>query len=581
MTRVDRNVSVAMRDGTELATDVYRPDETGTSPALVLRTPYGKHFGPVASTVLNPVTAPERGYAMVVQDTRGRFESDGTFVPFLTEVDDGYDTVEWAADQPWCDGNVGIFGNSYNGATARLAALADPPHLEAVVGYLTGSNYYQGWAYTGGALELGFIHRWAVHLGLSSSHEYLEEDEREAALAALAEGATDLERSMSHLPLSDAPTAPDPAIDYYHEWLDHPSYDEFWERLDATKHVDSISAPTLDIAGWQDIFLKGSLDMYRAVMSDGDQAIREGHRMIIGPWAHDTYMGFANHRSGDKAFGPNASTGAPFVTETIYSFFDAHLKGASQRLDEIPEVRYYDAGAREWNDDDSWPPAGRKERIYLHSGGQANSRFGDGALYQQAPEDQPPDSFDYDPLDPVPTKGGHILMPELQEAGYKDQSAIEERDDVLVYTSPRLTEPVRIAGPAEVTLYAASSAPDTDFTAKLVDVEPDGTCTSLLEGTIRARYRDSFAEPEFMDPGSVYEFTIDLWDIAHTFDSGHRLRLEISSSNFPRFDRNPNAEMPVSEAGIDDMVIASQNVYHDEDRPSHVSLSVVDGSFAA
>ena len=578
MTQVDRRVAVAMRDGTELSTDVYRPDEPGPHPAIVLRTPYDKRNGPNVTAILNPVTATERGYAVVFQDTRGRLDSEGTFVPFLTEADDGYDTVEWVAEQPWCDGHVGIYGNSYNGATARLAAVADPPHLRAAVGYLTGSNYHQGWVYTGGALELGFAHRWAVHLGLSSDHADLDDDEREAVLAALESGATDLEASMSHLPLREAPTAPEAAIDYYHEWLDHPSYDGFWRELDATRHVDDVSVPTLEVAGWQDIFLKGSLDYYRAVMEAGEETLRRGHRLLVGPWAHDTYMGFANHRSGEKAFGPAASSGAPFVAESLYAFFDAHLKGDDEALEELAPVRYYDTGARTWREDETWPPEGREERLYLHGGGQANTRFGDGSLSPETPGDQPVDSYDYDPLDPVPTVGGHILMPELQEAGFRDQSAVEERTDVLVYTGPRLTEPVAVAGPVAVTLYASSSAPDTDFTAKLVDVEPDGPCISLAEGVIRARYRDSLEEPAFMEPGTVYAFTVDLWDLAHTFEAGHRLRLEVSSSNFPRFDRNPNVAMPVASAGPGDLRVASQNVYHDADHPSHLSLRVVEGS---
>ena len=252
------------------------------------------------------------------------------------------------------------------------------------------------------------------------------------------------------------------------------------------------------------------------------------------------------------------------------------MKDETEKLKELPLVRYFDIGSREWTNAETWPPKGKDVQYYLHSGGQANTRFGNGTLLLDSPGIQCPDSYQYDPLDPVPTKGGRIQMPEVQEAGVKDQSAVEEREDVLVYTTKHLDKAVKIAGPVEAKLFISSSAVDTDFTAKLVDVEPDGYCGNVTEGIIRARYRESMEKEVLMEPGEVYEISVDLWHVAHTFKPGHKIRLEISSSSFPRWDRNSNTEIQAAEAAVEDMQIATNVIYHEPKMESYISFHVTE-----
>jgi len=336
-----------------------------------------------------------------------------------------------------------------------------------------------------------------------------------------------------------------------------------------------IKAPLLHIAGWYDNFLRGHLDLNEQLQSHPDEQVRRHHRLIIGPWDHGAYMSVQPSASGVRDFGPGVSGGPALVQNILFQWFDHWLAGKETPLLDAPRVRYYVTGERAWREAEAWPPAHTSLRYYLHSGGRANSRLGDGVLSPDTPAAEPADSFGYDPADPVPTVGGRLLAPVFGPGGIQDQARVEEREDVLVYTSARLTTPLAIAGPICVTLFAASSARDTDFTAKLVDVEPDGFCANIAEGIIRARYRNSTAHPELLQPGQVVEYSIDLWHAAHTFRPGHRLRLEISSSNFPRFDRNPNAEVNPGAATAADLQVAVQQVLHDPEHPSYLSLPVV------
>lgn len=569
---VERDVGVAMRDGVELATDVYRPADDGSYPVLVQRIPYDKSFAwYVGSLLFNPLNAVERGYVVVVQDTRGRFDSGGEWEPFVNEADDGYDTVEWAAEQPWSDGQVGVYGSSYMGVTAWQAAVANPPHLEAVIAYLTGGNYHDGWTYSGGAFELGFNLHWILGLGGNTL-------ERNQASRAVRNGWRSAyehpSEAAEHLPIAEIPWV-DEAAPYWKTWLDNPAYGDYWEGVDVAAQADRIDVPVLHVTGWFDLFLRGHLDVYEAIAKRGGEAARENQRFVVGPWDHAAYLTGTPSQIGDRRFGPDAAGGVAFMESRSLDWFDRWLK--DERTDQPTDgVRYFDLGRRTWEETERWPPASAGQRYYLRSDGDANTRFGDGRLTTDLPADDTPDSYTYDPRDPVPTCGGRTYAPELASSGIQDRSDVERRDDVLVYTSPRLTEPVTIAGPVDAAIYAATSAPDTDFVASLVDVEPDGYCASLADGIVRGRYRDGTGEESFLNPGEVHEFTVDLWAVAHTFEPGHRIRLEITSSNFPRYDRNPNAEVPVAAATEDDMRPATQRVFHDPDRPSHLSLPVVD-----
>ncbi len=565
---VERDVPVEMRDGVELAADVYHPPdaESNGTPVLLQRTPYNKSNAWIAGgMIFNPLTAVDRGYTVVVQDSRGRFASDGDFDPLRDEMDDGYDTVEWAADQPWSNGSVGVYGSSYMGVTAWHAAVADPPHLEAVMAFLTGANYHDGWAYTGGAFELGFNLRWTIFSLMSDIYGNAKED--------LLDHAEEIESVMKHLPLDDLPPLPEVAP-FYMDWLDHPAYDDYWREIDVTRRVDDIQVPVMSVTGWYDNFLKGHLDMYEAIDDAGSETTRDSHRLVVGPWDHEAYISISPSTVGDEVFGPRAASGVGLFGDMAFEWFDHWLKGEGSI--DGPRFRYYQIGDDEWRNAAQWPPDHTPTRYYLHSDGAANSRFGDGTLTRTPCGAETPDSYAYDPEDPVPTVGGRLEMPQIQESGIKDQSGVEERDDVLVYTTPRLPEAVEIAGPIELTLYAATSAPDTDFTGKLVDVRPNGYCAIVSEGIVRGRYRNDRTAAEFLDPGTVYEFDVDLWASAYTFDPGHRIRLEVTSSNFPRFNRNLNSETAPETGTLEDAQVAVQQVHHDEEYPSHVTLPVVE-----
>jgi hypothetical protein len=573
---VERDVKVAMRDGARLATDVYRPRGDGPWPVLVERTPYGKSFAWfTAGLIVNPLVAVERGYAVVVQDTRGRNGSQGPFEPFVHEADDGYDTVEWAAEQPWSNGAVGVFGSSYLGVTALQATLAAPPHLKAAVTYLTGANYHDGWTYSGGAFELSFNLWWTSFLAWDTvARARMRPKEREATLAALVEVASDWETAARHLPLADLP-AFGKVAPYWREWLEHPSYDAFWKRIDQTAKAGRLKVPLLQVAGWFDNFARGALDLHAAL-----QAVRgkpkTRSRLVIGPWDHEAYLSVRPTSAGGREFGPAAVGGVTMMSDLVLDWFDEWLGGGDpSTASEAAPVRYFVMGENRWAGALTWPPKHRPTAWYLRSAGAANSRLGDGALSLDKPGPDPADSFLYDPADPVPSVGGRTLAPVFGPGGIQDQSDVELRDDVLVYTSPMLTGPVSIAGPVTAVLHVSSSAVDTDVTAKLVDVEPDGFCANVAEGIIRTRYRDGADHEVLLTPGEAVEVTVDLWHVAHTFLPGHAIRLEVSSSSFPRWDRNLNCATSPGRAGPEELQAAVQQVLHDPAHPSRLVLPVV------
>jgi uncharacterized protein len=566
---VERDVQAEMRDGVRLATDIYRPDDNERHAVLLHRTPYSKsNAWFVGGLILNPVDAAQRGYVVLIQDTRGRFLSEGEWEPFVNEGADGYDTIEWAAEQPWSNGSVGIYGSSYMGVTTLQALVASPPHLKAALSYLTGANYQNGWTYSGGAFELGFNLWWTNFLGWDTAARIKVSDEdRAGLLGELAQMAADPWSAARQLPLIDMPAFDDGVAEYWRAWLEHPGYDDYWARVDVLGRAGEIDAPLLQIAAWYDNFMRGHLDLWRALK--GGQ-----HRMVVGPWDHEAYLSLGLSRAGERDFGPLAISGPTLVADLAFQWFDHWLFGKEAPLMSTPPIRYYVMGRDEWVDAEAWPPKSTPTDFYLSSAGAANSRFGDGVLSTEASPGQIADSYRYDPNDPVPSVGGRTLHPNFGPGGVKDQRSVEERDDVLVYTSVLLTSPVEIAGTVTVTLFASSSARDTDFTAKLIDVEPDGYCANVAEGIIRARYRNGTSE-ELMEPGEVYEFHIDLWDVAYLFPSGHRIRLEISSSNWPRFSRNLNSEMRPELGSEHDMRVAIQQVWHDAEHQSRLTLPVV------
>jgi putative CocE/NonD family hydrolase len=572
--KVERDLYVEMRDGVELATDVYRPADEEACPTIVHRNPYDKsNAGSVAGLVLNPLDAVQEGFAVVVQDPRGRFKSDGEWEPFVNEADDGYDTVEWAADQPWSNGRVGMYGASYHGVTVLQAMIADPPSLEAALAYLTGANYHNGWTYTGGAFELGFNQWWNLYNAQDTVTRLDIPDEKKVELAnELLDMTEDPEGIVEQLPVRSNDLFDHPATDCAQEWFDHPQYDSYWEDIDVTEHLADVDTPLLNVSGWYDMFLPGHLDLYEAIEEDAGPLAREKQRFIVGPWDHEAYVTVTPDRGGERKFGYRAAGGTALLSDLSLEWFGRWL-GDSDELD-IPSVRYYQMGDNEWKTSESWPPEHEATPYYLHSDGNANSRSGGGYLSPDEPASETVDSYEYDPADPVPTTGGRSLHPNIDDPGITDRSSVETRDDVLVYTSERVTEPCEIAGPVNATLYVSTSVPDTDFVATLVDVEPDGYCVPVTEGIRRARYRNGFEEESFLEAGEQYEIPIDMAAVAHTFKTGHRIRLEVTSSNFPKYDRNLNIAEPVGTGTLEEAQVATQNVFHDSGAPSHVTLPI-------
>lgn len=557
----ERNVAVKMRDGVTLFADIYRPKADGRFPVLLQRTPYNKNNG-----VDIGLEGAARGYVVVIQDVRGRYTSEGEWYPFKNESDDGYDSVEWTAALPYSNGQVGMFGGSYVGATQMLTAIAHPPHLAGICPVVTASNYHDGWTYQGGAFEQWFNESWTSGLVQDT-------------LSRTVGHAANAMNGIWKLPLtsypllsfsvpSDTLTSTTSLAPYFLDWLAHPNYDDYWKRWSFEDHYADITVPVLTVAAWYDIFQGGSLRNYIGIKAHGgSESARRGQHLLVIVGGHAG----RGPLIGDIDFGPAAEFKE---SEVVLRWYDYLFKGIQNDFAGKP-VRIFVMGANQWREEDDWPLArARSAKYFLHSAGKANSLGGDGTLSTAAPRSETADHYVYDPADPTPTVGGQLCCDAFHlKPGARDQRAVEARDDVLVYSTPPFAQDVEVTGPVSVELYAKSSAVDSDFTAKLVDVGPDGFAQNLTEGIIRARYRDSQEKPELMNPGQIYKFNIDLWSTSNVFRKGHVLRLEISSSNFPRFDRNLNTG---EEAAAAQRYVSATNVvYHDADHPSALVLPVV------
>ena len=573
---------VTMRDGTRLATDVFRPDAPGRFPVLINRGPYGKDDY-VASPDHSVWFFPTHGYVVLSQDCRARFESEGDYYnPLFQEVQDGYDTVEWAARQPWSNGRVGTTGQSYLGATQYTLATNNPlpPQLQAMAPVSASSDFHQSWVYhTGGAMEWGWMVPYAIHKGRNT----LERLGRSDLLAQMDDyvlepgnfGRPLKDEWFRHLPLKDWIGRLQETAPYFREYFEQELDGPYWWQLNLLRNLEGIKIPLFHVSSWYDIFLEGALNAYRAITEQGgSETARRNQKLLVGPWAHiRPYTRATSVDTGDIDFGPEAQIE---LHDHLRRWFDYWLKDIDTGIMDEPPVYIFVMGGGvtgngRWRHENEWPLARTHyTRYYLHSDGSANTRSGDGTLSTVPPGAEPPDRYVYDPADPAPTLRGNTLM---IPHGAADQRSTEDRGDVLVYTSDPLEHDLELTGPIKVQLFAASSAVDTDFTAKLVDVRPDGYAQNIQDGIIRARYRSSARQPTFITPGQVYEYTIDLWATSQVFKAGHRLRVEISSSNFPRFDRNPNTGAPLGEDTR--LETAQQTVQHRGDYPSHIVLPVI------
>jgi putative CocE/NonD family hydrolase len=548
--RIRLDLRIPLRDGVHLYGALYRPAQGERFPVIYAHTIY---------STLHPyyVDAAARfaraGYAVLLVDSRGRYESEGVWHPYFCEAQDAYDVQQWVGRQPWCDGALGMFGRSYVGFTQILPAPFRCPHVKALVPMINQEDNYGH-------------HRYNGVLQLQNAMNFLWLGNR--TNQKLTEDATiDMARVYRRLPLI---SALDDYCDrpFYREIIRHNRFDEFWKAYSMKDRYDQVETPAYFMTGWYDNLLHEGFKCFRGWTTRArSPEARRLSRLLVGPWMHGG-MGSAAP-FGDVTFG--AEAGMDLIAEHL-RWYDRRLRGLDTGIDADPPVRIFVMGANAWRFEGQWPPARTRHRpAYLHSSGRANSLFGDGRLSFGPPAGEPADAFAYDPRDPVPTHGGQSMFPD--NSGPRDRRSIERRDDVLVYTSEPLTEDLEVTGEVELVLYAASSAPDTDFTAALVDVHPNGTAIHICEGIVRARFRESYESPSLIEPGEVYEYRFSLWETSNLFRAGHRIRLEVSSSNFPRFDRNLNTG---HEPGLDaEMAVARQTVYHDQARPSHLRLPVI------
>ncbi|MGE0823407.1 MAG: CocE/NonD family hydrolase [Candidatus Binatia bacterium] len=569
---VDKDVPMQTRDGVTLYADVYRPDAVGRFPVLVVRTPYDKSQD---MALTEKEYFPSRGYVVVVQDTRGRFRSEGEFYPFIHEATDGYDTIEWAARLPWSDGNVGTVGQSYLGLVQYFSATTRPPHLRAMSPVSGPVTYFEDCVYRRGVFELG----WMLAYFTSMARNTLERKGLYEQYGPILDAyvshphipMSPLKREeYRHLPLCDWGERLKAGAPYFADFLRHSTDGPYWHATDIRRQFNHINVPMFHVGSWYDVFQYDTLTMFMGLRSQAMTAeARRAQKLLMGPWGHLVpYAAPTSKGTGEIDFGPNALIE---LHDLQLRWFDYFLKGVANAVLDEPPIRLFVMGVNRWRDEYEWPLARtRYTNVYLHSAGKANSLRGDGTLSFLAPGAEPTDHYVYDPNDPVPTRGGTTLGIAL---GVFDQRKIEEREDVLVYTSEILTEDLEVTGPIILKLFAGSSVPDTDFTAKLVDVRPDGYAQNLAEGVMRARFRESRSAPTLITPGNVYKYAIDLWAMSHVFLAGHRLRLEVSSSNFPRYDRNPNTG---HDFGVDaELRTAQQTIFHDQRYPSHLVLPVI------
>ena len=542
--KIEFNRRVPMRDRTELSADIYRPVGEGKFPVILNRTPYTKAGG---STFKIAQYFTSHGYVYVAMDVRGRGDSDGTFEPYRHDGQDGYDAIEWLAVQSWSTGKVGTIGGSYNGRIQWLTAIQQPPHLTAMIVLASPSDPFVEWP-TGQPLpmDISWYHFTAGHV--------LQNME-----------VVDWKKLYEHLPLITMDEAMGRPNRFWKEEVEHAKLDSWWEDLRYQNKYDRVRVPVLNISGWYDDEQVGTPLNYIGVTTKGSPAIRNSQKLLVGPWPHAIN---STTKLGTVEFGPTA-----VIDMNAYwlRWFDQWLKGSDSGFMKEPPVRIFVMGENVWRDENEWPIARTQwTKYFLHSNGQANTLTGNGTLSSAEPASEPTDSYSYDPANPVK----FITDPSFaQIGGPDDYREVEQRADVLVYTSDALTEDMEVCGPLRVHLSAASSARDTDFMAKLIDVWPNGFAQRLNDGMVRARFREGMDKPSLIEPGRVYSYDLDLWNTCQLYQKGHRIRVEVSSSAFPKYDRNLNTGEALGQTTR--MAVAQQKIYHDREHPSYVILPIV------
>jgi len=539
---------IPLRDGVEVSADVYLPDSTDPVAIVLARTPYNKNDAFSASKAASYV---EAGYGFVWVDVRGRGDSDGELAPYRQEGKDGYDVVEWIAEQSWCDENVITWGQSYLGAIQLLTAIEHPPHLRAMVVYVTPSDPFIDWP-TG------------VHLPIEISWYRLIQRR-----LLQNTSATDWNRVYEHLPLITMDTAAGFSSPRWQEDLHRgPSDTEYWEEMSFQHRLDTVDIPALHVTGWYDDVQPGGIRNFAILSEEAPSPeTRASQRLVVGPWDHELTRD-RNQRLGDIDFGPDSH----FDLDSFeLAWLDHYVRGVDNGADREARVQYFSMGANTWETSECWPPKNQRLSLYLNHTAAANTRHGGGKLDLTAPKTATHDQFRYDPNDPVPFLTGETSA---QIGGPDDYREVEDRQDVLSYTSDVIEDELTVAGQITVTLTVSTDGPDTDFTAMLLDVHPDGYAQRLCDGIARLRYRDGVETEKFVSPGEKVTVTIDLWNTGQVFRKGHKIRLDISSSAFPKYDRSLNTSEPI--ATRTEMRVAENTVWIGEEFGSRLELPVTE-----
>lgn len=543
-------LQVPLRDGVMLSADLYLPKASGPFPTILIRTPYSNHS---EGLILRARALANNGYACLLQDTRGRWDSGGHYYPLQGEGVDGYDTQEWIGAQPWSNGKIGTSGGSYLGHVQWQSAPLGSTNLTAMAPRVMGPNFFKALR-PGGAFQLNLCSTWG--LGTSEHTNQLIEYHHWTEL-------------FHTLPLQSFPAAAGRELPFWQDLLLHAEYDDYWAAMNLEERWGEIGVPALNMGGWYDTFIEGSFACFNGLRKYGRTPNARRSQLIVGPWTHSLSV---SPKVGDIDFGAHSMYDLDLLE---FRWWEQWLCGVDTGiLDEGP-LRLFIMGINEWREEQEWPLARTQwQEWYLHSNGHANTLRGDGALSPQAPADEATDHFVYDPHFPVQSNGGNnCCAPHITAWGPYDQRAVEMRSDVLCYTSEPLAADLEVTGPITLVLYAATDCPDTDWTAKLVDVAPSGYAKNLCDGIVRARYRERMTAPTLLTPNQIYRYEINVGVTGNVFRQGHRIRLEIASSNFPRFDRNLNtgAEWGTSS----EIRVAQQTIYHDKTHASHLVLPVI------
>jgi len=554
-----------------LRADVYRPQTRDAVPVILMRTQYGKSEAQAGSRYQAPDWFASQCYLVVVQDIRGQGASGGTFSEFTHDQNDGYDSVEWAAALPGSNGKVGMYGSSYVGATQWLAAVTAPPHLVTIVPANTASDYYDGWTYEGGEFRLAFVQPWAIGSIAKSAAMNRNDQPTVDELTAAADDPT---RWLDFRPFKDLPPMQpnNPAVaPWYFDWIRHSSRDDFWRQFSIRDRYPAVTVPVLNFEGWYDAFLAGGVENFAGMVArGGSDTARTNQRLVIGPWDHVDW-GRPDSEPAPVLKAIGAVANSP-INSLMLDWYDHFLKGKENGVAGKPRVDYFLMGANVWKTASGWPlPQTRPTTYYLAGLGGADRK---GLLVETPPNAEAPDVYTYDPSFPAPSLGGHSCCgAQSGPQGPYDQTPAEQRSDVLVYSSAPLSHDTEVTGPTTVELWAQSSAIDTDFTAKLTVVKPDGEVINLNNGILRTSFRDSLSKPATTPPNQPVAYRIQIWPTSYEYRAGDRIRLEISSSDYPQFAPNPNTGEPFGQSTA--TVPATQTILHDATHPSSITLPVI------